>query len=97
MFGPNASLDVQGSFTASTADEVTFPDGGSFSASDPGSSILSVAPPEAFGFLGPSGALTIDAMPNLRGMLNVGFFVESDSDRRSSLYIDSVLVSGEWD
>ena len=43
------------------------------------------------------GALTIDAMPNLRGMLNVGFFVESDSDRRSSLYIDSVLVSGEWD
>lgn len=42
------------------------------------------------------GALTIDAMPNLRGMLNVGFFVESDSDRRSSLYIDSVLVSGEW-
>ncbi|MEZ5905825.1 MAG: DUF6772 family protein, partial [Geminicoccaceae bacterium] len=30
------------------------------------------------------GALQIDAMPNLRGMLNVGFFVESDADRRSS-------------
>ena len=43
------------------------------------------------------GSLEIPAMPNLRGMLNVGFFVESDSDRRSSLYLDSVLVSGEWE
>jgi len=42
------------------------------------------------------GALQIDAMPNLRGMLNVAFFVESDADRRSSLYVDSILVSGEW-
>lgn len=43
------------------------------------------------------GALEIPAMPNLRGMLNVCFFVESDADRRSSFYVDSVLVSGEWD
>ncbi len=43
------------------------------------------------------GSLEIPAMPNLRGMLNVGFFVESDTDRRSSLYVDSVLVSGEWE
>jgi hypothetical protein len=42
------------------------------------------------------GALQIDAMPNLRGMLNVAFFVEADADRRSSLYVDSILVSGEW-
>jgi hypothetical protein len=44
-----------------------------------------------------AGSLTIPAMPNLRGMLNVVFFVESDADRRSALYIDSVLVSGEWE
>ena len=43
------------------------------------------------------GSLEIPAMPNLRGMLNIGFFVESDTDRRSSLYVDSVLVSGEWE
>jgi len=43
------------------------------------------------------GALAIPAMPNLRGMLNVGFFVESDTARRSSLYLDSVLVSGAWE
>ena len=42
------------------------------------------------------GALEMPAMPNLRGMLNVGFFVESDADRRAALYVDSVLVSGDW-
>ena len=31
------------------------------------------------------GTLTIDAMPNLRGMLNVVFFCESDADKRSCL------------
>lgn len=44
-----------------------------------------------------AGTLEIAAMPNLRGMLNVAFFVESDAARRCSLYLDSVLVSGEWD
>jgi hypothetical protein len=43
------------------------------------------------------GTLRIDAMPNLRGMLNVVFFCESDADTRSCLYVDSVCVSGEWD
>ncbi len=47
--------------------------------------------------VGGIGSLTIPAMPNLRGMLNVAFFVESDTDRRSSLYVDSVLVSGDWE
>jgi hypothetical protein len=43
------------------------------------------------------GTLEIDAMPNLRGMLNVVFFAEADTDKRTSLFVDSVLVSGEWD
>ena len=60
VFGPNASLDVSGSFHASTADEVRFPDGGRFSAVDSNGNGFSVAPPESFGFLGsdPAG-LTI--------------------------------------
>jgi large exoprotein involved in heme utilization and adhesion len=36
VFGPDARLDVPGSFHASTADELSFSDGVAFSASDPG-------------------------------------------------------------
>lgn len=57
IFGANANLDVQGTFHASTADELVFADGAVFS-SVLGSSapILSVAIPEEFGFLGSSAA-----------------------------------------
>ncbi|MDY6991821.1 MAG: filamentous hemagglutinin N-terminal domain-containing protein [Pseudomonadota bacterium] len=51
MFGPNATLDIQGSFHASTADSVQLQDGGEFNATRPGKSILTAAPPAAFGFL----------------------------------------------
>jgi filamentous hemagglutinin family protein len=51
MFGPNARLDVPGSFHASTAHELRFTDGAHFSALDKNGSGLTVAPPEAFGFL----------------------------------------------
>jgi filamentous hemagglutinin family protein len=52
VFGPNASLDVKGSFHVSTADELRFADGAKFSATDPTASSFTVARPEAFGFLG---------------------------------------------
>jgi filamentous hemagglutinin family protein len=52
VFGPGARLDVPGSFHVSTADELRFEDGAAFSARDPSGSTLSVAAPEAFGFLG---------------------------------------------
>ncbi|RKZ56061.1 MAG: hypothetical protein DRR08_22645 [Candidatus Parabeggiatoa sp. nov. 2] len=51
MFGPNARLDVQGSFHASTADYLRLQDGGSVEARHPNNSLLTVAPVEAFGFL----------------------------------------------
>lgn len=35
VFGPNATLDIRGSFVASTADRFAFPDGSQFSAVDP--------------------------------------------------------------
>lgn len=51
VFGANASLDVDGSFHASTADYLKFGDGARFSASEPAQSTLTSAAPAAFGFL----------------------------------------------
>jgi len=63
MFGENAKLDVQGSFHASTADYLRLGDGGRFDARNHRSSLLTVAPVEAFGFLtnSPSGISLVDS------------------------------------
>ncbi len=53
LFGPNASLDLQGSFHASTTDFIRLGDGVRFNALPSGQdALLTTAPPEAFGFLG---------------------------------------------
>jgi filamentous hemagglutinin family protein len=49
LFGPNATLDVNGSFHASTADVLRFADGAAFSAQLNAKSTLTVAAPLAFG------------------------------------------------
>jgi filamentous hemagglutinin family protein len=60
IFGPNASLDISGSFFVSTAHYVRLADGGRFDVATPANSVLTSAPPAAFGFLGPSGKISID-------------------------------------
>ena len=56
MFGEYAQLDVQGAFHVSTADYLRLGDGGQFDAVQPNNSLLTVAPPTAFGFLDPNYA-----------------------------------------
>jgi filamentous hemagglutinin family protein len=56
LFGSNASLDVRGSFHVSTADFLRFADGAKFSANLGQESVLTVAAPAAFGFLGANPA-----------------------------------------
>ena len=51
VFGPNATVNVSGSFHASTADYLKMSDGAKFQATNPDASTLSAAPPAAFGFL----------------------------------------------
>ncbi|HHB92129.1 MAG TPA: filamentous hemagglutinin N-terminal domain-containing protein [Thioploca sp.] len=61
IFGPNAVLDMQGSFHASSADILYLQDGGQFNASNPQNSNLTVAPVADFGFLTNSpAALSIE-------------------------------------
>ncbi|NJO51592.1 MAG: filamentous hemagglutinin N-terminal domain-containing protein, partial [Leptolyngbyaceae cyanobacterium RM2_2_4] len=50
VFGPNANLDVQGSFLATTADAVKLGDAGLFSASQPTTSNLLTVNPSALWF-----------------------------------------------
>ena len=60
VIGPGATLDVQGSFYASTADAVLLPNGGRFDARDPQASTLTIGNPVAFGFLDPGmGSISI--------------------------------------
>jgi len=58
-FGPNASLNVSGSFHASTADYLKFRNGEVFHANPANPSVFSSATPEAFGFLGSNPAAII--------------------------------------
>ncbi|HET6514868.1 MAG TPA: filamentous hemagglutinin N-terminal domain-containing protein [Thermodesulfovibrionales bacterium] len=51
LFGPKASLDVGGSFHVSTADLLRLSDGGIYYANLSNNSVLTTAPPSAFGFL----------------------------------------------
>jgi filamentous hemagglutinin family protein len=51
VFGPHATVNVSGSFQASTADYLKMSDGAKFQATNLDASTLSAAPPAAFGFL----------------------------------------------
>jgi filamentous hemagglutinin family protein len=51
LFGPNAHLDVGGSFHVSTADFLRFADGATFFTNLGQQSVLTLAAPAAFGFL----------------------------------------------
>jgi filamentous hemagglutinin family protein len=51
VFGPNARLDLTGTFVATTADHIKLADGGHFDAINAAADVLTTAPPSAFGFV----------------------------------------------
>ena len=57
VFGESASLDVQGSFTATTADGIEFSEGGFFSAVQPGESLLTISVPLGLQFGSTPGSI----------------------------------------
>jgi filamentous hemagglutinin family protein len=61
IFGPNARLDMPASLYVSTADYLKLEDGGRFDVAQPVNSLLTVAPPSAFGFLdAPIGKIDVN-------------------------------------
>lgn len=67
VFGPNANLDVQGSFVATTANAIQFDNGEVFSASTPSAAPILAINPSAFLFNQvPAGAITNRSTAGLR-------------------------------
>lgn len=82
VFGPKARVDVPAAFHLGTADELRFEDGAVFSATNPNTSTLSAAPPDAFGFLSPQPAsLTVN-----------GSRLEFTPESRASLVAKDIAV-----
>ena len=74
IFGGGSAIDVPGSFTVSTAQQLKFAGGETLSTGVAANPTLSAAPPEAFGFLGgvPAAAVVFgNPDPNVRKLIRV--------------------------
>ena len=84
VIGAGATLNVQGSFYASTADALLLPGGGRFDAANPQGSTLTIGNPVAFGFLDAQiGAISITGatlrVPSGRTLGLVGGSIDATS------------------
>lgn len=105
IFGPNAAIDLTGSFTASTANYLKLADGVRFVAAlDADDSGLSSAPVSAFGFLsGNSGSISVNqstlAVPNGQTLSLIGGDITIDGGKvqapQGGINLASVRSAGE--
>jgi filamentous hemagglutinin family protein len=103
VFGPNATINVSGSFHASTADYLKMADGTKFQATNPDGSTLSAAPPAAFGFLTATPAQisvngsTLGPVPGTLGLVGgpVSIVGATLSAPAGTIHVASAAATGE--
>ena len=86
IFGPNAQLDVAGSFMASTADSFTFADGAEFSTTVAEPPLLSISVPVGLQLNQPQGNI------ESRGQLETG---QDLTLLGQSLYLEGTVTTGQ--
>ncbi|HIK51387.1 MAG TPA: S-layer family protein, partial [Oscillatoriales cyanobacterium M59_W2019_021] len=97
VFGPNARLDIGGSFLGSTADSVVFQDGSVFSATEANAPpLLTISVPIGLQFNENSGTIrAIGSGYTLERDENFAFAVHSDANLRVSPGNTLALLGGE--
>jgi filamentous hemagglutinin family protein len=99
LFGPNASLNLGGSFFATTASSIKFADGVEFSATNPQvNPALTVSVPVGLGFASNRGAITVQGAGNNLS-IDPQTFENIRDDRPAGLQVNKgktlALVSGD--
>src|SRR5207237_10584026 len=104
VFGQHETVNVPGSFHASTADYVKMSDGAKFQATNPDASTMSAAPPVAFGFLTPKpAAITVNGsslgpVPGTHGLVAGPVSINSAATLAApggTIHVTSAAGSGE--
>jgi filamentous hemagglutinin family protein len=96
IFGANASIDVGGSFAATTGQEIKLSDGSRFNATPSAAdALLTSAPPAAFGFLtANSGVISIQGSQLTNAGKTLALAGGSVQARNATLNAGSVVIRG---
>ncbi|NJM69371.1 MAG: S-layer family protein [Scytonema sp. RU_4_4] len=99
IFGPNAALNIGGSFIGSTANSIKFADGNEFSAVNPQASpLLTINVPVGLQYGATPGAITVQGSGNNLSLNSPTNLSVNRSDRPSGLQVDTgqtlALVGG---
>lgn len=90
IFGGNASLDLSGSFLASTANSIKLSDGNEFSATKPQAApLLTVSVPVGLGFIGNPGSIEVQGVGHTLSTSTTTNFIEGAGGSATGLRVQS--------